>query len=157
MPTFPYIMSYTCRYFFEFFLFCTPLVDFYKWPLFVKNVNVSFFHSLLLVWEGHMRGIFWVSVLIFLEARHSFSRLDCTIYRPKKGRSWILSNMYAYDRGGGLQNPPQFRLFVFFGQQGKFGQSVLLLLLCELLLLLLLFFFEEWQRLPSTWWVSIYF
>ena len=51
--------------------------------------------------------------------------------------------MHAYDRGGGLQPPPQFRLPVFFGQQGKFGQSVLLLLLCVLLLLLCFFFLKR--------------
>ena len=89
----------------------------------VKNINVYFFHSLLLVWEGHMRGIFWVSVLIFLEVRHSFSWLDCIIYHPKEGRSWILWNLYAYDRGGGLQRPPNLGYLYFFGSKGNLGKA----------------------------------
>ena len=35
-------------------------------------------------------------MLIFLEARHSFSLLYCTIYRKKRELSRILSNMHAY-------------------------------------------------------------
>ena len=49
---------------------------------------------------------------MFLEARHLFSRLYCTIYLEKKGLSRILSNMKAYVIVGGLGSVANIRNIV---------------------------------------------
>ena len=46
-------------------------------------------HSLLFMREGHIRDVFRVSVLMFLEARHLFHGFIYTIYLKKKGFSRV--------------------------------------------------------------------
>ena len=54
---------------------------------------------------------------MFLEARHLFSRLYCTIYREKNGLPRILSNTKAYVIVGGLGSVANIRNIV--GEKGS--------------------------------------